>query len=213
MYLSIAGIGAMYLLMQFSILSVLPIEVVSKSPFVVTDVLSVTLGSHLAGIGTLLILIIALASLFSVMLGYTRIPYAAARDGLFFRPFGNLHPTEHFPHVSLLMLSAIAIVFAATLTITDAIKSIITMRVFTQFIAQTVGLMMFRRHVGPNQMPWKMWLYPIPAVLTVGLWIWIFASAKPLQQLMAVIAPLIGSIAFLAFSYFKQTWPFTSKDQ
>jgi len=213
MYLSIAGIGILYLLMQFSILSVLPIEVVSRSPFVVTDVLSVTVGDNLAGIGTMLILIIALASLFSVMLGYTRIPYAAAQDGLFFRQFGRLHPTEHFPHVSLLMLSAIAIVFAATLTITDAIKSIVTMRVFTQFIAQTIGLMILRRRVGANQMPWKMWLYPIPALLTVGLWIWIFASAKPLQQLMAVVAPLIGSVAFLVFSYFKQTWPFTSKDQ
>ena len=212
MYISIAGIGVLYLLMQFSIFSVLPIEIVRTSPFVVTDMLQATLGTGLAGIGTMLILIIALASLFSVMLGYTRIPYAAAQDGLFFRQFGRLHPTEHFPHVSLVMLSAIAVVFVSTLTITDAIKSIITMRVFTQFIAQTVGLMILRRRVGSDQMPWKMWLYPIPALLTIGLWIWIFASAKPLQQIMAVIAPLIGSIAFLGFSYYKQTWPFTSKD-
>lgn len=213
MYLSIAGIGVLYILMQIAVYAVLPIEQVQRSPFVVSDMLAVVFGPLVANIGTVLILVIALASLFSVMLGYTRVPYAAAQDGLFFRQFGRLHPTEHFPHVSLLMLAGVAIVFVSTLTITDAIKSIITMRVFTQFIAQTVGLMIIRRKHGPGAMPWKMWLYPIPAILTIGIWLWIFSSAKPLQQIMGVVAPVVGSIAFCILAWHKGTWPFTKQEQ
>ena len=213
MYVSILGIGILYILMQLAVFSVLSAEQVKISPFVVSDMLSVTFGRLTANIGTMFILVIALASLFSVMLGYTRIPYAAAQDGLFFRQFGRLHPTENFPHIALLMLAGIAIVFVSTLTITDAIKSIITMRVFTQFIAQTVGLMLVRRRLGSGSMPWKMWLYPLPALLTIAIWVWIYSSAKPLQQAMGVVAPLIGTFAFLVFARRTKTWPYRTVEE
>ena len=119
-------------------------------------------------------LIVGAASLFSVILGYTRIPFAAAQDGMFFSIFGKLHPTKNFPHISLLVLGAMAIVCCLTLSLGDTIKAIVIMRVFTQFIAQAVGLMLYRYKVGAQQMPWKMWLYPLPAVLAIGAWLWIF---------------------------------------
>lgn len=211
MYISIVGIGVLYLLMQIAVFSVLPLGRVAASPFVVSDMLDVALGRNLADIGTILILVIAMASLFSVMLGYTRIPYAAARDGMFFRPFGLLHPTQNFPYVSLLVLAGLAILFAATLTIDGTIKSIITMRVFTQFIAQAAGLIILRRREGWRSMPWRMWLYPVPVLLTIAVWIWIFISANTLQQQMGILAPLVGSAIFFIVSMLRRTWPFSQQ--
>jgi amino acid transporter len=211
MYASIFGIGILYVLMQISIFSIVPFEVVGKSKFVVSQMLTTVYGAPVAGIGTALILLIALASLFSVMLGYSRVPYAAARDGLFFHQFGKLHSKADFPHVSLLVMAAIASMFVLTMTISDAIKSIITMRIFTQFIAQTVGLLYLRSRVGPSQMPWRMWLFPLPALVLIVLWLWVFSSSSPLQQTAAIIAPLVGTVAFLIVSRVQHTWPFATQ--
>ncbi len=211
MYVSIAGIGLLYLLMQIAVYASLPIDSIKRSKFVVSDMVSAALGHEVAVIATVLILVIAMASLFSVMLGYSRVPYAAAQDGLFFNVFGKLHPSQNFPHVALLVLAALALVFAATLTISDTIKSIVTMRVFTQFIAQAAGLVVLRRRIGWRAMPWRMWFYPIPVILTVLLWLWVFASAKPLQQQVGIIAPMVGSVVFVAVSYSRKTWPFKTK--
>jgi len=213
MYISIAGIGLLYLLMQVAVYASLPLESIKRSAFVVSDMISGALGHNFAIIATMLILVIAMASLFSVMLGYSRVPFAAAKDGLFFSVFGRLHPTQDFPHVALLVMSGLAMVFAATLTIGDAIKSIVTMRVFTQFIAQTAGLMVLRKRIGWQSMPWRMWFYPLPALLTIALWLWIYSSAKPLQQVVGAIAPIIGSIVFIAVAYSTKVWPFSRGDQ
>jgi len=196
MYVSIAGIAVLYLLMQTAIYAVVPFAEVAVSPFIVSTFFERLYGHDVALLMTGLVLVVAVASLFSVMLGYTRIPYAAATDGLFFRAFGRLHPTGHFPHVALLALGGLGIIFSMTLTLGDAIKAIITMRVFTQFIAQAVGLVLLRRRVGAAAMPWRMWLYPVPVILVVIGWLSIYASAKPVQQLAALVAPIIGCILY-----------------
>ncbi|MBU3699809.1 MAG: APC family permease [Candidatus Kapabacteria bacterium] len=208
MYLSIMGIGILYLLYQISLFSVLPASEVAGSNFVVSLYIDRLYGATAAQVMTGLILVVAVSSLFSLMLGYSRIPFAAARDGIFFRVFERLHPTEHFPHVSLVVLAAIGIVFSLTLTLDDAIKSIITMRVFTQFIAQAVGLVIMRKRDGASSMPWKMWLYPLPALLAVCAWIWVFMSASVQKQQVGIIAPIIGLVAFLLLSKVRGNWPF-----
>ena len=105
--------------------------------------------------------------------------------------------------------------FTLTLELGDAIKSIITMRVFTQFVAQAVGLMLLRKRVGAKAMPWRMWLYPVPVLLTIVGWVWIFSSAKPLQQQLGFAAPIIGVAVYLILAKKQHTWPFaqhSSKD-
>jgi amino acid transporter len=196
MYISIGGIAVLYLLMQTAIYVVVPFAEVAASPFIVSTFFERLYGHDVALLMTGLVLIVAVASLFSVMLGYTRIPYAAATDGLFFRAFGRLHPTGDFPHVALLALGGLGIIFSMTLTLGDAIKAIITMRVFTQFIAQAIGLVLLRRRVGAAAMPWRMWLYPLPVVLVIVGWLSIYASAKPVQQLAAIVAPIVGCILY-----------------
>lgn len=207
MYISILGIGLLYLSVQIAVYSVLPWAAVSASKFVISDMLVTAMNPSVAAVGTALILVIAGASLFSVMLGYTRIPYAAAQEGQFFRVFGRLHPTLNFPHVSLLALAGMSVVFILILDLTDAIKSIITMRVFTQFIAQACGLVLLRRRIGSDAMPWKMWLYPIPVVLTIILWLWIYSGATPLQKIVGIAAPILGSVVFLSLARYRNEWP------
>lgn len=210
MYLSILGIGLLYLLYQTSLFSVLTSAEVASSDFVVSLFIDRIHGSTAAQVVTALVLIVAVSSLFSLMLGYSRIPYAAARDGVFFRLFERLHPTENFPHVSLLVLAGIGIAFTLSLTLDDTIKSIITMRVFTQFIAQAVGLMVLRRRIGQEAMPWRMWLYPLPALLAIIAWLWVFSSVSSQKQLVGIVAPVIGSMAFLLLARYRGSWPFTT---
>lgn len=197
MYISIAGIAVLYLGMQIAILAVLPASEIAASSFVVSTFMEHLYGVTAGKVATALVLLVALSSLFSVMLGYTRIPYAAAKDGLFFPVFGREHPTKAFPHIALLVLGGLGIVFSLTLTIEDSIKAIITMRIFTQFIAQAVGLMVYRKTVGAQNMPWRMWLYPLPVLVTIVGWLWIFASAKPIQQLLAIAAPMVGALVYV----------------
>lgn len=212
MYVSILGIGALYLSMQWAITHVLDAATIAQSSFVVSTLLSTIWGSTAATVGTALILIVAIASLFSVMLGYTRIPYAAAQDGLFFRVFGKEHPTGNFPHMSLLILGAVSVVFAATISLGDSIKAIITMRVFTQFIAQAAGLMVLRRRVGAATMPWKMWFYPIPVFATIAIWLWLFWSADTTRQIVGLSAPAVGAIVYFILARRDRQWPFQSKE-
>ena len=101
-------------------------------------------GSRVATIFTLLVLWTAFGSVFALLLGYSRIPYAAARDGYFFKVFGRLHPTDGFPYVSLLVLGGISIV-ACFFSLGTVIDALIVTRILVQFIGQVVGVMLLRR--------------------------------------------------------------------
>src|SRR5438046_212373 len=125
MFISITGIAILYLLMNISVASVLPFDAIIKSDFVVSEFIQTLQGPVVANIFTVLILMVAFASVFSATLGYSRIPYAAAKDGSFFKVFAKLHPTKHFPYISLLALGAVAFVFSITFSnISDVVHAI-----------------------------------------------------------------------------------------
>ena len=107
-FISILGITALYLAMQTSILSVIPWREAAQSKFIVSTFIERAYGSQWAALATALILVTALGSVFAAMLGYSRVPYAAALDGNFFSIFARVHPTKHFPYISLLALGAAA---------------------------------------------------------------------------------------------------------
>ena len=76
--LSIAGVAALYLTMNISILGAMPWQEVEQSSFIASDFMERTWG-HWAGVLiTVLMLWTAFASVFSLLLGYSRVPYAAA---------------------------------------------------------------------------------------------------------------------------------------
>jgi fructoselysine transporter len=175
-FISIFGIAAFYLLMNISIVSVVPWQQAMKSDFIVSTFMEKIYGTKAAVIATVLVLWIAFASLFAVVLGYSRVPYAAAADGHFFPLFAKLHPTKHFPYISLLFLGAVGFVFSLLFKLGEAISAILAMRIIVQFIAQSVGVILLRKRNGTAQLPFKMWLYPLPVILSVWIWIFVFYS-------------------------------------
>src|SRR5947209_6071861 len=208
-FLSVLGIAILYLAMQTSILGVVPWREAQTSDFIASLFVERLYGHAAARAVTAMILWIAVASAFSVLLGASRVPYSAAQDGNFFPVFGKVHPTKHFPHVSLLMLAGLALVFSVSLKLKQAIAGILAMRLLVQFIGQAVGVMLLRRRRGAQGLPFKMWLYPVPAVLTMIGWAWLFWQTGPTRKWgLAEIA--LGALAFLIRAREVRQWPFAS---
>ena len=176
-FISIGGIAVLYLCMQLAVLGIIPWQEVAKSDFVVSLYFEKIYGSGIAAVATGLILLIALSSLFAVILGYSRILYAAAVDGNFFAPFARLHPKHNFPHVSLLVLGGLAFCFSLLFRMGEIITAIITMRILVQFVMQTVGLLLWH-YQKPNEVrPFKMYLFPLIPLFSIAVWLFILLES------------------------------------
>ena len=176
-FISIAGIAVLYLLMNVSVMSVMPLPSINQNDLhLVSSFMESIYSVHAGRFVTLLIVCIALSSLFAVVLGYSRIPYAAAVDGNFFKLFSKLHPTKNFPYVSLIFLCGIGFLFSLIFRLGDAIKAILAMRILIQFIGQAVGVVLLRRRFGSKNLPFKMWLFPMPVILSIAVWSFLFWS-------------------------------------
>jgi amino acid transporter len=154
-----------------------------------------------------MVLWIALASIFSLLLGYSRVPYSAALDGNFFAVFGKLHPTKKFPHVSLLVLGGLAFLFSILFRLETVIATILAMRLLVQFIGQAVGVMLLHRRWPAERFPFKMWLYPLPAVLTMMGWAALFWYTGPARK-WGLLGISLGTLAFLVRAREVREWPF-----
>ncbi len=212
-FISIAGIAALYLLMQISVLGVIPWQQAKDSPFIVSTFFETIYGKTAATVATIMILWIALSSLFAVMLGYSRVPYAAALDGNFFSAFARVHPVKKIPHISLLILATTALVFSLLFKLKEVITAIIVMRILVQFIGQSVGVIYLRFKKEKIHLPYKMWLFPLPAVLGIIVWMFIFFSSgwEYISGALAII--LSGTIIFLFRAFRKRNWPFDSDEK
>lgn len=178
-FISITGIAILYLLMNISVMSVVPWEAVrADDKYLVSTFMELLYGTKAAVFVTVLILCIAMSSLFAVVLGYSRVPYAAAVDGNFFQVFGKLHPTKKFPYISLLVLCATGFIFSLLMKLGDVITAILAMRIVIQFMAQAVGVVLLRKKNSPDGLPFKMWLYPLPVILSVGIWTFLLLHNK-----------------------------------
>ena len=203
-FISIAGITTLYLLMNVSVMSVISWQEVKPDEKYLVSIFMERIHGPEAGIVvTVLILCIALASLFAIVLGYSRIPYAAALDGNFFRIFSTLHPTKNFPYLSLIFLCALGFVFSLLFRLDKVIDSILAMRILTQFIGQSIGLVLLRTRLGTSGLPFKMWLYPVPVVLSICIWMFLFISTGWFALYGSVIA-LTGLAVFYLTQKFRQ---------
>ncbi|MCX6186179.1 MAG: APC family permease, partial [Bacteroidetes bacterium] len=199
-FISIAGIAALYISMQIGILGVIPWQEAQHSEFIISTFFDKLYGHATAQIATALILFIAMSSLFAVMLGYSRVPYAAAKDGNFFKVFAKLHPSKHFPYISLLALGGLAFCFSLLFKLKDIITAIIIMRILVQFISQSAGLIALHYKSKTLRLPYKMPLFPIPAILGIAVWLFVFFSSSLPYILGALSIILIGCFLF----YFKE---------
>src|SRR5438067_5788059 len=112
--LSLGVVALCYFAINLSLIGVVPWRefVPAKDPPapVASMFMAKIYGFKTAAVFTVMVLWTAFGSVFALMLGYSRIPYAAARNGDFFKIFGRVHPTKNFPHISLLVIGAVSIV-------------------------------------------------------------------------------------------------------
>jgi amino acid transporter len=161
---------------------------------------------------TILVVITAFASVYSLMLGYSRIPYAAALDGTFFRYFGKLHPRKDFPHRSLLLVGIVSAI-ACLFDLVQVITALILARILIMFVGQIIGLFLLRKRHPEAPRPFRMWLYPLPALLAMASWIYIFlvqALEPQGWRYMAYVVGvfLSGTVLFLLLARRQRYWPF-----
>ena len=214
MFISVIGIAILYLAMNMSVSSVIPWQEIKhwqeagQNNFVVSTFLERLYGPTAAKVGTVMILWVALSSLFAVMLGYSRVPYAAATDGAFFKIFGKLHPTKNFPYVSLLVLAGLAFVFSLTFKMKHIIDGILAMRIMVQFIGQAAGVVLLRKRNGTISLPYKMPLYPLPVLLAIAMWLFIFYATGLTIMLSFLLVFGSGLTVYLVMAKLKKQWPF-----
>ena len=210
--LSTALVALIYIAINFSIIGVVPwrdfvpAESRPQSHFVVSVFMERVYGPGIAALFTAMILWTAFGSVFALLLGYSRVPYAAAKDGYFFRVFARLHASGGFPHVSLLVLGALSILggFVALGTVIDAL---VTMRILVQFIGQIGAVTLLRRRAPDMRRPYRMWLYPLPSLIALLGWIFIFVTTPPTVVAFGLGALVLGILCFGAWSWKGQTWP------
>lgn len=208
--LSIACVALLYLTMNISILGVLPWQHAIHSQAIVAEFMESIYGSTGGIIVSGLILVATFASVFAILLGYSRIPYAAAVDGRFFRPFARLHPTGKFPYISVLamgLLSALACVFSLAAIITV----LIVVQTMVQFIGQCIAVMVLRRQLGKQSRSYRMPLYPLPALIALGGWIYIVVTSGWRYIALGLVLIAVGVAAYMIRAYGKEEWPFGAR--
>jgi amino acid transporter len=208
MFLSIAGITVLYLLMNISVVSVIPWQQAKESEFVLSVYMNTLAGSTASKVITCLILWVAFASVFSATLGYSRIPYAAAADGAFFKVFAKLHPTKHFPYVSLLFLGGLAFIFSLLFKLSEVISAILAMRILIQFVGQAIGLLLLRKKRGEAIFPYKMPFFPVPVYLAIAIWLFILYSTGFKWAFYGLLVIALGVIVFFIKAGLNGEWPF-----
>jgi amino acid transporter len=201
--LSIAVVVVLYVVMSTVILGMIPWREAQQTRTIASLFIARTFTDPASGriaaiVMTGLILFVTASSLYAVILGYSRIPFAAARDGQFFAAFGRLHRTKHFPHVSLLTIGAVAMPFCF-FSLGQLVSWLIQVQIMLQFVWQCAAVMLLRRYRPDIHKPFKMWLYPLPALISLAMWLYIFVSAPAAGIIFSVAFLAVAVVAYLIF--------------
>lgn len=215
--LSIAIVAAAYVFLQVGVLCGIRWQSLldsaghptAQSQFVGATVVAHAWGAGAAIVVTLLVLVTAFASLYGNLVGVARVPFAAARDGAFLPWFARLHPTKHFPYVALLGIGAISIA-GCFFGLGDVIAVLSAASILTGSIAQIVALFVLRAR--GERAPFRMWLYPLPAIAALVGWAYAFASTGTWPIALGMMWLLVGAIVFLAIAHRARSWPFSSPE-
>jgi amino acid transporter len=214
---SIAIVAALYLAMNISVSGVIPLNELTHAGAakfaVVAVMMERTFGATGAKVLALLVMWTAFASVFSLLLAYSRAPYAAAVDGNYFRAFSKLHARYKFPNVSLLALGAVATVFCF-FNLSQVIAALVAIRILLQYVLQQVGVIVLRLRRPQMQRPFRMWLYPLPPLLALAGFLFILFSRADAsrEMLYAAVVAATGSALYLLRAYRRREWPFAARD-
>jgi amino acid transporter len=215
MLLSIAVVAILYIVMNISILGVLPTrEIVAMAgeaghSFAAARVAQIAYGSWGGSVVSLLVMWTAFASVFSLLAGYSRIPFAAARDGNFFSIFQKVHPEQKFPQNSVLLLGGLAALFCV-FRLRDLVSALVVIRILLLFLLQAVGAAIWRVTHPEKPRPFRMWLYPLPVLVTVAGFSLVLYDKRGLVA-RGVLFAVLGVSVYLARSVRTSQWPFARK--
>jgi len=189
-------VSLIYAVMNLCIIGVVPWREAMESKYIASEYMERIYGGWAGSTVTVMILWTSIASVFALMLGYSRIPYAAALDGYFFKPFAKLHPKGDFPHISLLTIGGLSIV-ASLFPLDQVIAALMTGRILVQFIGQIVAVHFLRKYRTDIARPFKIWLYPIPSLIAMVGWTYVFATAGGIFILYGLLTLGAGVAVFL----------------
>jgi amino acid transporter len=202
--ISVIAVGALYLAMNAGILGVIPWRQVAESEHVASDLMLFVHGPWAAGLVTILIIWTALASIFAGLLGYSRVPYASARAGHFIEAFAATHPTGHFPHRSLLLISGLAAV-ACLADLATVIAALLASRILIQFVGQIATVFYLRRHRDAPALPYRMPWFPLPALIALFGWLFVLFTSERYVLLFGLGSLALGWIVFDAWDRVTRT--------
>ena len=211
---SIVIVAALYLAMNVSVSGVIPAAEMTRATTakfaIVAVLMERTFGATMARVLALLVMWTAFASVFSLLLAYSRAPYAAAVDGNYFRAFARLHPRHRFPNVSLLALGAVAALFCF-FSLSQVIAALVAIRILLQYVLQQIGVIVLRVRRPRMNRPFRMWLYPLPPVLALVGFLFILISRHDASREMiyAAIVASTGSVLYLLRARRRGEWPFS----
>jgi amino acid transporter len=214
-FISLCGVALIYVLINLSITGVIPwrefvpAEGKPQAAFIVSVFMERVWGSQVATLFTVMILWTTFASVFALLLGYSRVPYAAALDGTFFPVFGRLHGKKDFPYVSLLLIGVLAAA-CSFLSLQAVIDALITTRNLIQFIGQVVAVVLLRKHRPDMERPYRVWLYPIPLFLALAGWSFVFLTSGSNAILLGFGSLALGVVAYLIWAGRTRCWPFVA---
>jgi amino acid transporter len=213
--ISVIAVALIYMAINLSIIGVVPwrelVPAAQKpaSAFVVSIFMEKIYGARLATLFTAMVLWTAFGSVFALLLGYSRVPYAAAVDGYFFKIFSRLHPRKNFPHVSLIVLGTISII-CSFFSLGMVIDALITTRILVQFMGQIFAVILLRRNAAELSRPYRIWLYPLPNLVALIGWLFVFATTDLTVILFGLGTIALGLMVFFIWSWRTKQWPFVS---
>jgi basic amino acid/polyamine antiporter, APA family len=212
--ISILVVAAIYIVMNIAVLGVIPWREMmqhsgEQNNYIISVFMQRIYGNWAGRAVTALIMWTAFASVFSLLLGYSRVPYAAALDGNYFRAFARVDPERRFPTVSLLALGGVAMLFCF-LRLADVIAALVVIRILLQFIVQAIGVMVLRKRRPDMPRPFRMWLYPLPALMAIAGFIFILLARKNFGREIryAVVILIFGLAIYMVRSWQRHEWPF-----
>jgi amino acid transporter len=213
--ISLIAVAVIYLTMNLAIVGVVPWrefvpadgKLADPPPPIVSMFIERLYGAKAAGAFTVLVLWTAFASCFALMLGYSRVPFAAARDGNFFSIFGRVDSARKFPHISLMFVGVMSIV-CTMFNLMTVIDALLTTRILVQFIGQVGAVIWLRKNSPDLHRPFRVWLYPLPALIALVGWVYLFVTTDFLKIVYGLAVIALGGVAYLLFSHKTGRWPF-----
>ncbi|HLX86470.1 MAG TPA: APC family permease [Terriglobales bacterium] len=213
--LSILSVACLYVVMNVSVLGVIPWRemvhagAANSKLYVVSTMMQRVYGHGAGSVISVLVMWTAFASVFSLTLGYSRVPYAAALDGNYFRAFAKVHPVHQIPYVSVLALAGVAALFCF-LRLADLISALIVIRIVLQYLMQAIGVIVLRIRRPDLPRPFRMWLYPLPALIAALTFVFIviFREGFLREVRYTVVILVVGIAIYSVRAWRRGEWPF-----